>query len=519
MAGTIIRDVSHAVISPPGVTAAHWRPPKWALFGAPLLAALLVAIAARHDPLLSPDSITYLSTADHLRGGQGLTDFTGKPMAVFGPVYPLLLAPGGRGLVWATFVGIVAIAAGTLLMGLVLQGRVRPAMAIAGALAYGASEGFVRIASVVWSEAPFAAIALGMIFVLTRRTITPPVAVVGGLLGGLGFLTRYAGAGLLVTGAVIVAVSAWHEGGRSRLTRPLVAFAVAAVALISLWVIRNLIETGQPLGPRFEGGADEPLRITLRLAFIGIGNIVAGDHHSLEGMARIGTVVVIAIAALAAFALKSRKALTLDIGMATFAASAFIVPIIARRVTANDIELRVMSPIVIPLIYFVVVTFDRICTTRALAVVGAVVLAWWMYQGIAFAVQSPELAPSSSAYRAQFAPQLYDAIDRLPAEARVLTNNPQRVWWFTEREPTQMGFTRPRPGNSHYPLDAVHTLEEACTGRAYLAWFDGLLNAGIGPQERRPDIAALVDLELQTSVPEGQLYLLKPVDPSTCGQG
>ena len=64
----------------------------WAMVAAPVMAAVLVAIATRHDPLLSPDSITYLSVADHVRAGHGLTDFTGKPMAVFGPVYPLLLA-------------------------------------------------------------------------------------------------------------------------------------------------------------------------------------------------------------------------------------------------------------------------------------------------------------------------------------------------------------------------------------------------------------------------------------------
>jgi len=358
-----------------------------------------------------------------------------------------------------------------------------------------------------------------MILVLSRRSITTRTAAIGGLLGGLGFLTRYAGAGLLATGAVIVAVSASQDGGRSKVMRPLGAFSATAVAVISLWVVRNLVETGQPLGPRFEGGAAEPLGTTIRLAFIGIGNIVAGDEHSLDGMARIGMIVIVGIALLAAFALQSRKGLILDIGMATFAATAFVVPILARRLTANDIELRVMSPIVIPLIYFAVVTFDRVCTSRAVAVIGVALLALWMYQGIAFAARFPDFAPSSSAYKPQFAPQLYDAIDTLPADARILTNNPQRVWWFTDRVPTQMGFTRPRPGNSHYPLDAADTLDEACGGHTYLAWFDSLLNAGIGPKERRPDLAALVDLELQTSVPGGQLYLLAPVDPSTCRQG
>jgi hypothetical protein len=117
---------------------------------------------------------------------------------------------------------------------------------------------------------------------------------------------------------------------------------------------------------------------------------------------------------------------------------------------------------------------------------------------------------------------LYDDIDALPADARILTNNPQRVWWFTNREPTLMGFTRPRPGNSHYPLDPQHTVLEACSGHAYLAWFDSLQNAGASPAERRPDLAALVDLQLEASVPGGDLYRLVPVDASSCrsaGQG
>ena len=137
-----------------------------------MLAAALVVIATRHVPLLSPDSITYLSVADHIRSGQGLTDFTTKPLGVFGPLYPLLLSPGGRNLAWARIVGVAAIAAGTVLMWLLLRRRVRPAVAIAGALGLGASQGLVRMASVVWSEAPYVAIALAMMVVLSHPTMT-----------------------------------------------------------------------------------------------------------------------------------------------------------------------------------------------------------------------------------------------------------------------------------------------------------------------------------------------------------
>ena len=236
---------------------------------APLVAGALVLIATRQDPLLSPDSITYLSVADHIRSGHGLTDFTTKPMAVFGPVYPLLLSPGGRSLVWATFIGVASIAIGSVLMGMLLHRRARPAIALAGALAFGASQGFVRMASVVWSESPYAAIALATLLVLSRTPLTTRIAAIGGVLAGVGFLTRYAGVGLIASGAVMVAASLWPADQRGDWLKRSAAFAGGAIGISSIWVIRNLIQTGQPLGPRFSGGAAEPLSRTIRLALIG----------------------------------------------------------------------------------------------------------------------------------------------------------------------------------------------------------------------------------------------------------
>ena len=323
----------------------------------------------------------------------------------------------------------------------------------------------------------------------------------------------------MVTGAVMVIASVLSDVDRPVPTRRLVAFTTGALGVSALWVIRNLIEVGQPLGPRFQGGANEPLIRTVRLAVLGTGHIVMGDGWSDPARARLGTAILVAVALLAWLALRSRRATTVDLGVAVFAATSFGVPIVARLVTANDIELRVMSPILIPVVYFASVTFDRVCTTRGIAVAGAALLGLWMYQGAAFAARFPDLAAGGSGNKTQFSPQLYDVIDALPPHSTILTNNPQRVWWFTDREPTVMGFTRPRPGNSHYPLDATDTVQAACTGHAYLAWFDGLLNSGGGPTVQRPDLAGLVNLEIETSVPGGTLYRLAPRDGAACRPG
>lgn len=500
------------VVSDAAINRRAW----WcATAGVSVVVAALVLWATRTDPLLSPDSITYLSVADHIRSGRGLTDFTTKPMTVFGPLYPLLLAPGGRSLLWARLVGAAALATGAFVMALVLRRRVHPWMAVAAALAFGAGQGMVDVASVVWSEAPFAVVALAMVTVLSRTAITTRNAAIGGALAGLGFLTRYAGVTLLVTGAVMVALSTRHADRTTTAPR-LGAFAAGAGAVGAPWIIRNLIETGQPLGPRFEGGVGEPLTRTIRLALIGTGRIVVDVDWSEATQAWLGGMILVGVALAAYVALRHSQAAVLDVGMATLAATSVVVPIVARIITANDIEQRVMSPMLIPLVFFAAVTADRLCTGRTAIALGVAALGWWGYQGVTFATSFPDLAPAGSGYKAQFAPELYDAIDGLAVTATILTNSPQRVWWFTDREPTVMGFTQPRPGNSHYPLDAAATVAVACTGNAYLAWFDGLQNAGEGPAERRPDLTELVTLDVETTVAGGTLYRLTPADPDRC---
>jgi hypothetical protein len=432
MLGTIIGrvpDAATATIHPPvdAAAPAAWRIPAWAMLVAPLLAATLVLVATRQDPLLSPDSITYLSVADHIRSGQGLTDFTTKPMAVFGPVYPLLLSPGGRSLMWATFVGVASIAIASALMATMLHRRVRPVVALAGALAFGASQGFVQMVGRGANRPmPRSHWQPGR----GRRHLTTRTVALGGCSPASGS-SRYAGVGLIAMGAVMHVASAWRPVGGP--TWPSSSAPCGgAISLSSIWPFATSSRPGS-LWAHDSLASDRAMTRTIDSALSGTGHIVVGDGWSESALIRIGAIVIVAVAILLALALYTRAAVVLDLGMATFAFTSFVVPIVARRATANDIELRVMSPILIPVIYAACVTFDRFCTRRVLAVAGTALLGWWMYQGVAFAARFPDFAPAGAGYKPQFSPQLYDAIDALPADARILTNSPQRVWWFTDR--------------------------------------------------------------------------------------
>jgi hypothetical protein len=142
-------------------------------------------------------------------------------------------------------------------------------------------------------------------------------------------------------------------------------------------------------------------------------------------------------------------------------------------------------------------------------IAGASLASVSVLHGVVVAEQFPDRAHLSTGYRGLHAPPLYDVVDGLPADVTVLTNYPQGLWWQTRREPTLFALTRPRPGNSHVPLTVDETIDQICGRTTYLAWFEGLRNAGEGPAERRPEIVEVVDLITERAVPGGVLYRLE----------
>lgn len=483
--------------------------------GAVSVAALVVALvlfATRDDPLLSPDSISYLSTAQHLRAGAGFVDLTGQPMAVFGPVYPILLLPGGRSLVWASIVGSLAAGTATVLMFALLCRHVRPWTAVVGAAAFGASQGLLRVTATAWSEGPYAAVALAVLVLMSGR-LTTRRAAVGGLLAGIGFLTRYAGVGLIATGLVMVLVASFGTGRRAAMRRTS-AYLATALVVGAVWIVRNLAETGDALGPRFSGGSPDSVRTLLRRPLIAIGELVMGTGHSTGSIERVGGLVVVGILVALAVVAWRRPWDVADAGVVVFALTSLVVPVVARAVTASDVESRVMSPMVIPIVYLAVRVLDR--RDRAVLGVGVALAAWWTFQGVSLAGRFPDLLAGSAGSRSNFSPQLYDLVEALPASATVLTDHTHRMWWHTHHDPVVFAFVRPRAGNSQYPIGPDETLAYTCRADTYLAWVDEPSLEEDGPFLRRPDLAAYVDLEVVRDVPGGALYRVTPRDPGRC---
>jgi hypothetical protein len=308
-----------------------------------------------------------------------------------------------------------------------------------------------------------------------------------------------------------------HNGWRAVLMR-VAACAGAATATAGTWVVRNLIVTGEPLGPRFEGGTGESFTELLQLALAAIGRGVVGDSRTDASARTWGAVVVAAIlifliVAIVRLAIREphdrwRSSLITDVTVGLFGAISVFLPMLTRAISANDIEQRVMAPVLIAAVYVAVVGISYVPANPAAFTLGGVAAVLWVGTGLNAAQDFPDRAEASIVSRDEAsAAALHDEVDALPGSAVILTNSPQRVWWHNGRDPVSFAFTRPRPGNSHYPLDAEHTIAAACTGDAVLVWFSELLNAGDGPEERRPDLLEVVRLTPEVEVDGGSIGL------------
>jgi hypothetical protein len=199
------------------------------------------------------DSMFYLTSADSLRQGHGLSWVAGggelRPLVHYPPLYPLVLA----GLGWA---GVDDLRATTWLAGLLfglnigLVGAIllrvthRGWIAIAGAALALASPVFIDVHLEVMSEPLFLVWTLSALACLWSYWREPRLRplVAAGAATALAYLTRYVGAAAVATGVLAVIVT--RQGSFKRKVGHLALYAGLALMPIAGWYLRNLILTG-----------------------------------------------------------------------------------------------------------------------------------------------------------------------------------------------------------------------------------------------------------------------------------
>lgn len=199
------------------------------------------------------DSTIYLNAAGNFAQGQGLQWVGGggelKPLTHFPPLYPMFLASvillGVEVADAARWLAAVFFGVNICIVGfIVLRYTHKPWVAMAISLLAMVSPVLVSVHSMAMSEPLFILLGLVSIAFLVEHLVRPRkwLLLSAAIAAALTYLTRYAGAALVMTGVVSLLLL----GGRSRRVkiRDAINFAVLALLPMLAWMIRNLLLTG-----------------------------------------------------------------------------------------------------------------------------------------------------------------------------------------------------------------------------------------------------------------------------------
>jgi len=224
---------------------------------AAILGFLLIQLFSRHSGIgISPDSVTYLSTARHLVQGRGFISFEGLPTVDFPLAYPLFLAgisavsgldplqfaPVLNGILF----GILLYISGSLMNGFFRTGGWYKRILLT---ALWMSPALQEVYSMLWSETLFLPEILLFIICLSNYLRQPGriwwLATV--VICALACVTRYAGIFMIPVGCIFIfAASDWRRPGFFRA----VFFGFFSALPFLINIFRNQILTGTATGLR-----------------------------------------------------------------------------------------------------------------------------------------------------------------------------------------------------------------------------------------------------------------------------
>lgn len=458
---------------------------------------MLLLVAQRHGAGLSPDSIDYLSTGQHIADGRGVVTFDGSALTPFPPGLSALIAVGDwlglSGTATAALINFAAIA--VTLAGVFVLFRRRvcdPVLRWAGLLLVALSPALFDTLRFVGSDPLFVAVVVVWLCAVDSESMRRDMGfrAVGGLalLSAFGFMIRYAGFTLIATGAIVILLRGWRLSRRAAVAKA-AAFTLLAVAAPAIWLARNHVKDGTLMGLR--PPSDLSLLEILRRTVSTFGSWVLPLNPGNLTLAAAGFTVVAAVALLA-FA--HRRGRARPFAAVVWAASLtdplvvfFVVYVgylvVAQWRTAFDpVGTRLMSPAFVPSVVLMVAWLETFVdqlrssrrSRRALLIAAAIFVAG---HGAVSLAKSAEMARTGNGL-AQVSFRngpLSTAVMALPSDSVLISNEARAVWSLRRSDDVydlpQRDFYSSAP-DYDAALDRVVQLALCSTQPVYLVLFD-----------------------------------------------
>ena len=359
------------------------RPPRfvhvflWTELGRWIAPSVIIAgtislyMATCDGPLLGPDSLVYLSTAESLSATGRAESYFVEPLLHWPPAYPALLAVASVGpfpaTVVASLVGAIVFAATGFVL---LFHATRAEKGFAGSIMsmlYATSQPMVYVSSYVGSEGLFI-LACTVVVVgadMYRRTDDWRWLAAGTAAAAIAPLVRYLGVAAIAAGVGILLLPSARQAWARRMSAA-VAFAVVSMAPLGLWLLRNLSVSGSLTGPR----GDSTLSLSGALGCLGRTLAEWLAYPVSRGYPNTAVAAAVAaVLALAAFHLQSRRRGPDGTGglVAPYAifGLAYVGALLwaETRVSVDFPSDRLLSPVAPLMIVWLAVTADRLLTS------------------------------------------------------------------------------------------------------------------------------------------------------------
>jgi hypothetical protein len=435
------------------------------LVGAVCYTVAVTVLGTWRGPGVSPDSVAYASAANALVESGTLTMFDGGYLRFFPPGLPLTLA----GLSWlgvplgvgVTMLNCIA-ASGTVVATerIAVRATGSPVLAAGCAVALAVSMGFVSVNAMLWTE-PIVGLATAVWILLLQRlyanaALTRADGAALAVVITVAYTFRYAAIFMLAVTALSVAIVYWRAGRVHALASAGRLAAAASIGLAGI-AVENARHGVGPLGqraPSTQDGVDVGWQ-----AVTGLGELLLNVGTAPLWLARAaGLAVVGALVSLLVRGIRSRRsqrwsATRLDSPLTPLivAATAYWAFLVASELTTaiNPIGYRLLYPILPVMVVLGIVGVRTLMAESRRQLVRRL----WHLRFHLFASYVTVLACAGigwSCYAAGHGLQYNQVglrddawipvVRRLPSDAGLISNDPYRVHWLTQRSPVHPSF-------------------------------------------------------------------------------
>lgn len=506
-----------------------------------VVAAVVTGWATQPGLVLGPDGVTYLAAGRHLADGVGVVGIDGRALTLFPPGLPAVVAVTdhlpGSATAWLRGLFVLSSAL-TVLLASRLLGR-----AVERTGVHLMALGFVACASPLLAmnrelltEPLFVPALLAFLLLLARASDTGARhrwVLAAASWAWVLVALRYAALFCVPAGAVAVALADGSRRPLRQAIRDALIFGAVAVLGPLVWMLRNRRADGTYLGPR--DSSIDTLRPTLVRVARTIGSWLLPAPGSLGALGAVVGGLVLLVVAAACVAVAKRVVACRRAGVGD-PALAVLVPVVllivvvlagavvSQLTTALDVlGDRLLVPAFVPLVLLLAWWVDRRLTalqardTRAgrtvvrAASVAAVALL--VMHGLVVVSDARRLAraPVGFATPPWTTSELIAAVDTLPTDAVLYSNQTWPVWYLTGRDPVlQAPVRRPYRSNDERPIPPGFASEVAC-GERYLVWFGADDDGSWSPEALR----SVVPLEVVATTDDGVLFRFRP-ERSSC---